>query len=417
MLFSVYFFKLISLFLNQIKMQFVGFVCSFFIFSFSAALAQGINMEWQQVNLADAIAALAKFLAINVLINPEVTGSVTLELQNAKPENVLDLLLTTHGLSKWRVGNVWVIGLREQFIKRQQEELQWQEINAAIAPLFWATWHIKYANAEEIAHFLQEGQTALLSKRGKLRVDKRTNVICILDTEEQLRAIERVIRCLDVPVQQLSIRVRMVSIDHDYEQELGLHFAVSAEHGMGAIREGSYSLAVAKLADGSWLDIKLAALENAGHADLISTPSLFTANQQEAKIEAGEEVPYQEVSESGGTAVTFKKAVLGLKVTPQVLPGEQVMLQLEINQDRPSNRMVQGVPTINTRAITSHVLIKNGHTIVLGGIVENNQENGEQRVPLLGRLPVIGRLFVLQHKRTSKRELLIFVTPTIIKRT
>lgn len=401
--------------LKRYKLFFLNLLFFSSIFHFPYTLAQGVNMEWQQANLSDAIVALAKFLSMNVLISADINGSVTMQLQNAQPENAMDLLLATQGLTKWRVGNVWFIGARDQLIKRQQEELQWQEVNRAVAPLLLMSWHIQYGEAEDIAHFLQDEHTALLSKRGKLRVDKRTNVICIQDTKEQLQAIRHVIQLLDVPTRQLGIRVRMVNIDSDYEQELGLRFALMGSAKTNAIQAGNYSLAIAKLADSSWLDVKLAALENAGHADLISTPSLFTANQQEAKIETGEEVPYQEVSESGGTAVTFKRAVLGLKVTPQVLPGERVMLKLEINQDRPSNKMVQGVPTIDTRAITSSVLIKSGHTIVLGGIVENNQEDGQQRVPGLSRLPLVGQLFILHRQNTRKRELLIFVTPTIIK--
>jgi type IV pilus assembly protein PilQ len=226
-----------------------------------------------------------------------------------------------------------------------------------------------------------------------------------------------------VPVQQILIEARLASVDDDYERELGVHFDLNqggAEANVGLQTKlpkeqaKSYSLAIAKLADGSLLDVKLTALENAGHAELISSPSLFTANQQTASIEAGEEIPYQQMSDSGGTAVVFKKAVVGLSVTPQILPGNKVLLQLKINQDRPSNKMVLGMPTISTHQMTTSVLVKNGQTIVLGGIYEANKEKGEQGVPLINRVPLLAWLFKQQNIKENKRELLIFVTPKIM---
>jgi type IV pilus assembly protein PilQ len=173
-------------------------------------------------------------------------------------------------------------------------------------------------------------------------------------------------------------------------------------------------LSVLKLANGSFLDMQLAALENEGHGELISSPSLFTANQQTASIESGEEIPYQEVSKSGATGIVFKKAVLSLKVTPQIMPGNHVLLQLQVNQDKPNNRMVLGVPAISTRQISTHILVKSGQTVVLGGIYETNKEKGQQRIPFLGKIPIIGWLFGQRNVSENKRELLIFVTPKII---
>ena len=160
--------------------------------------------------------------------------------------------------------------------------------------------------------------------------------------------------------------------------------------------------------------MELSALENEGHGELISSPSLFTANQQTAFIESGEEIPYQEISRSGATGVAFKKAVLSLRVTPQVMPGNQVLLQLQINQDKPSNRVVLGVPAIATRQISTHILIKSGQTIVLGGIYEENKENQQQGIPFLCKIPLVGWLFKQQNVTHSKRELLIFVTPKVM---
>lgn len=381
---------------------------------------KNISLDLQSANLSDAVRLIAKFLNMNVIISPTIKGVATLHLREAVAAQAFDMLLTSHGLAKWQSGNIWFIAPREELIKRKQEEQKWQEVSDETSPLSTQLWQINYAKAEDIAHLLKDGHGSILSKRGRVRADARTNMICIQDIKDRMEPAHRLVKHLDVPVQQIVIEARLASVDHDFERELGINFAVISQHDdvddKQPVRHaiGRYSLAVAKLADGSLLDVKLSALETAGHAELISSPSLFTANQQPASIEAGEEVPYQEVSESGGTAVVFKKAVLGLKVTPQVLPGNKVLLELKINQDRPSNKMVQGVPTISTRQITTNVLVRNGQTIVLGGIYETNRENGQQRLPFISQVPLIGLLFRQQTTRANKRELLIFVTPKII---
>jgi type IV pilus assembly protein PilQ len=250
-----------------------------------------------------------------------------------------------------------------------------------------------------------------------LQADVRTNRIFLQDTPRQINLVNQFIHEMDVPVPQIDIEVKLASVDYDYERDLGLTFMqTSPDESASTETQGQsrYSLAIAHLPGSALLTVKLAALENAGHAELISSPSLFTANQETASIEAGEEVPYQEVSQSGGTAVVFKKAVLGLKVTPQLLPDKKVLLQLQINQDRPNNKTVLGMPTISTRQIISHVLVKHGQTIVLGGIYELDTQNAEERVPFLSNLPGIGLLFKQQNIKKRKRELLIFVTPKVI---
>jgi type IV pilus assembly protein PilQ len=222
-----------------------------------------------------------------------------------------------------------------------------------------------------------------------------------------------------VPVQQVMIQARIASVDNDFERELGiLYDAVPGQQNGGPVENVNpkhYSLAIAHLPNGSYLNIALAAMERQGRGELISSPSLFTLNHETAAIESGEEIPYQEVSLSGGTAVAFKKAVLRLKVTPQILPQGKLLLELEVNQDRPSDHIVQGVPAITTRQIITHVLVNNGQTLVLGGIFELNKELNEQRVPFLGRIPLLGNLFSDRATKASKRELLIFVTPKVIE--
>lgn len=391
----------------------------------SAVIPDNVNvtLEMQNINLPDAIKAIAKLLDMNVVVSSSVRGHAMLNINNINSSQALNALLLSNGLAKSRVENVWLIAPQNEIVKLKQEELKWRELDEETAPLLTRVWQIKYAKASDVAGLLQDEHASFLSKRGKVKVDSRTNRICIQDLASRMENVRRLINHVDVPVQQISIAARLVSVDCDFERELGIHFSVKQDQaesnekitGKSFVQDnGRYSVAVAKLADGSLLDMKLIALENAGHAELISNPSLFTSNQQSASIEAGEEVPYQEVSESGGTAIAFKKAVLGLKVTPQILPGKKVLLQLQINQDRPGNKMIQGMPAISTRQIVTNVLVKSGQTIVLGGIYETNTESSYSGLPFLSRIPYFGLLFKQQNRRDKKRELLIFVTPKII---
>jgi type IV pilus assembly protein PilQ len=376
---------------------------------------KNITLDLQNVNLPDAIRILAKFLNLNLMLSPAVSGNISLHLHNAQPRAAFDLLLNSQGLAKTESGDVIFVAPRAELLNRREEDAKIHAAWLDSASLQLRIWQIHYAKAEDIAHLLQDGSASMLSVRGHARIDARTNVLLVQDTAPSLAHVQTLIQKLDVPVRQVRIKARLASVDSDFEQQLGITFTaretlLKAEHTL----PHHFSLAIASLADGSTLDVALAAMENAGRGELISSPSLFTANQQMATIESGEEIPYQEVSLSGGTAVAFKKAVLSLKVTPQIMPGDKVLLKLQVNEDRPGNLMVQGVPTIRTRQIVTNVLIKNGQTLVLGGIYEINKENDEERVPFLGKIPVIGLLFKQQATKFSKRELLVFVTPQII---
>lgn len=404
-----------------LKRKYLAWILIFIIMTVANGAAQALSarltLEWRSTSLPDAIRVLAKFLDMNVIISPSVHGAVTLDLHDAHPEDALRMLLSSYGLDKWTSGNVVLIAPQDELIKHKQEEVKWQELKDETEPVHIRIWQIRYARAEDIARLLQDEHASLISKRGRIRVDNRTNRICIQDVDSRIEEIQRLINKLDEPVKQISIEARLASVDNDFEHELGVQFAVNAENNDNQSfnqNKNQYSLAIAKLADGALLDVKLRALEKAGHARLISSPSLFTANQQPASIEAGEEVPYQEVSESGGTAIAFKKAVLALRVTPQILPGNKVLLQLQINQDRPINKTVLGMPAISTRQILTNIVARDGQTIVLGGIYETNKENGYQGLPLVSRLPWIGVLFRQENTLENRRQLLIFVTPKII---
>lgn len=402
-------------------MRSLFFLCLLLITTNSFAAPITINIP--VINLADAVRLLAGYADVNVIVSPEVQGTTSIDMKNAEPLQMLNTLLKTHQLEKSMQANVWMIAPRITMIKSDQEEAEWRQGLEAAAPLVSQAWKIRYARAIELAAVIQGDSASLLSERGHLSVDARSNQIFVRDTSERVAVVSRLIQRLDIPIQQVLVEARLVSMDQDAERLLGIDFTVRQQESQTNLPpvinahpdlQGKYSIAIARLPDGSMLDVKLAALEQDGRAELISSPSLFTGSQQEASIEAGEEVPYQEVSESGGTAVAFKKAVLGLKVTPQVLPGGRVLLALKINQDRPAARMIQGVPAISTRQIVTNVQVKNGQTIVLGGIYETNHEQNQHGLPFLGNIPIIGLLFTQQSKRDQKRELLIFVTPKIM---
>lgn len=382
----------------------------------SASPAVSFNVK--DMALVDAIRYLASFSGKNVVIAPEVTGRVSLQLQDAPADDIFSAFLQMHQLAKWQIGRTWYIAPQKLFIKQQEETAKWRAASEASQPLVEAVWKMRYASADDLAKIIQTSQASYLSKRGHVHVDARTNALCLQDTWQRIQKIRRLVRRLDVPVKQIMIDARLASVDKDIEKELGLTFALQAANQVlessDNVLKNAYSVAVAKLANQNLLDVKLAALEQRGKAELISRPKLFTANQQSASIEAGEEVPYQEVSEGGGTATSFKKAVLGLKVTPQVLPGDKILLHIQLNQDRPSHRLVQGVPTISTRQIVTTVLVNNGETIVLGGIYESARDQGERRIPILSDLPWLGSLFTLKRDTESKRELLVFVTPGVM---
>lgn len=371
-----------------------------------------ISLDLQNVNIQDAIRVLAKLNNINVVLSPRLYGVVSLHLKNVSALKAFDFMLDSHKLSKWEQDNVWYIGTEDELVERQQDKIKLQNLLHESQPLITRIWPLQYAKADDIAHILQDNSITLLSKRGHVRVDARTNSLCVQDTEDHLLSVYSLVKQLDIPVKQVHIEAHLASVDSDYERELGVGFSVKSSH--SDTSNSRYSVAVLKLANDSFLDMQLAALENEGHGEVISSPSLFTANQQTASIESGEEIPYQEISKNGATGVVFKKAVLSLKVTPQIMPGNHVLLQLQVNQDKPSNRVVLGVPAISTRQISTQILVKSGQTIVLGGIYEMNKEKGQQGIPFLGKLPVLGQLFGQRNIAENKRELLVFVTPKII---
>ena len=404
-----------------------------------------ISFNFQDIPVRSVLQLIADFTGINMVVSDTVTGNITLRLNNVPWDQALDIILTTRSLDKRRTGNVMLIAPASEIAAREEAELKSKEEVKKLAPLRSDLLQINYAKASEIASLLKDKSNSLLSERGQISVDTRTNTIWIQDTGAKIEEIRDLLKKLDIPVKQVLIESRIVLVNKDFEQDLGIRFGVSKPTHLSGTLDGandlaqginpadvtpvgrrlnldlfapnvnaaSVGIALAKLGSGVLLDLELSALEVENKAEVVSAPRLITSNQQSAVIESGDEIPYQEATSSGATAVAFKKAVLSLKVTPQITPDNKILMDLQINQDTPGEE-VQQVPSIQTRSIQTNVLVDNGQTLVLGGIYRQEKSKVINRIPLLGELPVLGYLFRNRKIEIKNEELLIFITPKII---
>ncbi|MBI4356952.1 MAG: type IV pilus secretin PilQ [Gammaproteobacteria bacterium] len=407
-----------------------------------------ISLNFQDIPIHSALKNIAEFTGLNVVVSEEVTGTVTLNLSQVPSLQALDTLLILKGLEKQTLGNV--LWIRPKPVNAEGE-VQGDRLTHLIP--------IHYANAEEMASLLRSKDNTFLSKNGVLSFDTRTNTLIVQDVPSKVTQLEEMIKKLDVLVPQVLIEARILVINSDFSEELGLRLGASAKHadlstsgtlegarkldpafqGKDAAsnpsqlslnerlnlnlplaqKGGTLGFTFSTLPANVLLDLELSAVENEGKGEIISRPRLLASNQREAIIESGEEIPYQTSKTHKGYLVFstfFKKAVLSLKVTPQVTPGRRVLLQLTVNQDNRGKNTDAG-PAIDTQKIQTQVLVKNGETLVLGGIYQHTKKDAVSRVPGFGKLPVIGRLFRNTSGLENKKELLIFVTPKIIEET
>ncbi|KTD16419.1 type IV pilus secretin PilQ [Legionella jordanis] len=401
-----------------------------------------ISLNFQDIEVRAVLQVLAEFAGINMVVSDTVKGKITLSLNNVAWDHALSIILRTQSLEKRLMGRVLFIAPTDE-ISHYEKKVQESKLELKnLAPLKSQLITINYAKVSDIASILQDKKEAFLSPRGQLIADPRTNTLWVQDSASRLATIRKIIKQFDVPVKQVLIEARIVNVTKDVAQDLGLHFSISKPGLLSSLRaqgqnlEASSSLAerlnfdfgnlavpsspvsigvaLAKLGDGILLDLELSALESEGRGEVISSPRLITTNQQPALIESGEEIPYQESTSSGATAVSFKKAVLSLKVTPQITPDAKILMDLKINQDIPTPKVFNGVPTILTKEIQTKILANNCQTIVLGGIYKQDKNNEINRVPFLGELPLLGGLFRNRAASIRNEELLIFITPRII---
>lgn len=417
-----------------------------------------ISLNFQKIDIRSILQLLAEFTGINMVVSDNVRGDITLRLNDIPWDQALDIILTTQGLDKRKTGNVMLIDTRASMDKMEEAQLKSQQTIQRLEPMRSDLLQINYAKAVDIALMIKDKQNSLLSvskdgkgNDGKISVDARTNTIWIQDTGTKIEEVRELIKQLDIPVKQVQIEARIVEVSKDFSHDLGIRWGVSKPTTLSGTLEGatamqtppgvanpalvpiaqrlnldliaqpasllppaSVGVALAKLGDGILLDLELTALEHEGRAELISSPKVITTNQQPAVIQSGEEIPYQEATSSGATAVAFKKAVLSLKVIPQITPDGKILMDLKINQDTRSPQTFNGVPAILTKEIQTNVLVNNGQTIVLGGIYVQNRNNDINRVPFFGELPVVGILFKNKQITLKNDELLIFITPKII---
>jgi type IV pilus assembly protein PilQ len=382
--------------------------------------SENLSLNFDQIAVADLLELLAEHRGINLVISDAVKGNITVHLEHVTWEQGLNTVLTMQGLNQHREGSILFIAPPSTLQNFATQELQSQNLTTALIPTH-------YAKATDLAPLLQTKNHDLLSERGSVIADGRTNALWIKDTPKNLGQIRAFIQEIDIPAKQVSITARIINMDESSVEDLGLEFGTVTEgnsnHTAGQLHVdapltvgdiGHFTLAIAKLADNTLLDLELSALAREGHAQVISNPQLMTANQQPAVIESGQEIPYQEKTSSGATNTTFKKAVLSLKVTPLITPDNKILLTLAVNQDKVSTLTINGIPAINTQEIQTQVSVRNGETLVLGGIYEQSNSEVVERIPFWGSVPLMGALF--SHKQTNheRKELLIFVTPSIV---
>ncbi|WP_342227397.1 type IV pilus secretin PilQ [Rickettsiella endosymbiont of Rhagonycha lignosa] len=417
------------------------------LFNCKLLAKENISLTFHNIKIRSALQYLSEIHGNNLIIDDKIQGEFSIYLHDINWEQALDTILQTQGLAKRSIINGWFITTAAQLLKQDSINLQIQQTKRELSPLIFKVIQIRYRNALDISKLLKDKTNTPLSTQGSASVDNATNSLWIRDSVEQQNKIAAFIRELDKPIAQILIEARIVSIDQNMEKEIGAKFGSTQTQAANRLIKHqlknkinnsntgllqyltmdlpitgitsatgavSLGLRLMRLGQNSFLDLELSALENEGAAQVISTPHLITADQQTAFIEAGAEIPYQEKASSGGTNVIFKKAVLSLKVTPRIMPDERIILDLRVNQDQPSTFMAVDAPTIKARGIKTQVIVKNAETVVLGGIYEYSQSKIEQRVPFLGALPIIGRLFRLTRSNSRRSELLIFLTPTIL---
>jgi type IV pilus assembly protein PilQ len=385
-----------------------------------------VSLNFQKIPVRQVLQVLAEFTNANLIISNSVKGDISLRLDQVPWDQAMDIILKTQGLVQRKEGNVLVIAPATEILAQDKAQLQAQEEMSSLAALENETFHIKYGKAEIYYETLKDSDNTLLSSRGRIILNKRTNMLFIQDTPQKLSGIKHYIEQTDIPVKQVEIEARIVTVDKSFEREISITNPASADNpggrgfnldlGAGSIgTTAPGSIALATLSNDVLIGMELSALEAEGTGEILSSPRLLTADQQEAIIEQGTEIPYNESTSSGAAAIAFKKALLRLKVTPQITPDNKVLLKLEVNQDAKSKE-ASGTdqPIIDTRHITTNVLVNNGETVILGGIYERTKSNNVTRIPFISSIPIIGELFKHRSIVDSRKELLIFVTPRIV---
>ncbi|TPH15201.1 type IV pilus secretin PilQ [Litorilituus lipolyticus] len=413
---------------------------------------RSISLNFQDIPVRTVLQIIADYNEFNLITSDTVTGNITLRLDGVPWDQALSIILKVKGLDKRMQGNILMVAPSDELAAREAQTLQAQQQVEELAPLYSEYVQINYAKAAEFADLIKNEDTSILSPRGSVSVDERTNTLLIRDTAKSIEDIKRMVNILDIPVRQVVIEARMVTVKDNLNEELGIRWGITNTDGeyatSGTIEgtstangtrsstpgiptvpsitdgmnvnlpvagaAGTIAFQVARLANGTILDLELSAMEKENKGEVIASPRITTANQKEAYIEQGVEIPYQEAASSGATATQFKKAVLSLTVTPHITPDDKIILDLVVTQDTVSEVKNGLAPAIDTQRIGTQVLVNNGETIVLGGIYQQAIISTVSKVPVLGDIPYFGWAFRNTSQLNEKKELLIFVTPRIV---
>ncbi|QIJ83707.1 type IV pilus secretin PilQ family protein [Vibrio coralliilyticus OCN008] len=411
-----------------------------------------LSVNFQEIPVRQVLQQIADYNDFNLVVSDAVSGNLTLRVKEVPWPQLLDIILRMKGLEKRMDGNVLLVATAAEIAQFKQQKLEQEKVTAELQPLESEIIAMRFAKAADIAALLSDSAaTRMLSERGAISIDTRTNSLLIRDVAINIQAMKAIITALDVPVKQVQIEARIVSLNEGDLQELGVRWGFSStngSHSVGgsiennlanlnlygdsdsslddflnvnlaatSVNASTIAFQVAKLGSDTLLDLELSALQRESRAEVISSPRLITTNKQLAYIEQGTEIPYLEAASSGATSVNFKKAVLSLKVTPQITSDNRLILDLNVTQDRPGQVVKTGTGeavAIDTQRIGTQVLVNNGETIVLGGIYQHSVSDTVDQVPLLGDIPLLGALFRRTYQQMGKSELLIFVTPTVV---
>jgi len=432
---------------------------------------QRLTLNFQDIETRAVLQLLAETSGKNIVVSDTVQGNVTLRLRNVPWDQALDIVMTTKGLDMRQNGNVIMVAPAEEIAARETADLEAKRAISELEPTYSEFLQVNYAKASDLAALItaETGGNPMLGERGSVGVDERTNTLLVQDTAERLQDIRRLVRTLDIPIKQVLIESRIVVVNDDFSRDLGVRLGVTAfdENGNDGLTTisgtgtgtdtmissaldnladpangtifpiqlptlnnrynvnvpiadaaGRFSLAV--LESDYLVDLELTALEAEGRGEIVSTPRVITANQKEATIKQGVEIPYQQSASSGATTVQFKEAVLELVVTPQITPDNNIIMDLRVSKDNVGEVISTGglggtVPSIDTRSVETQVLVADGQTVVLGGIYETERRETVNKVPFLGDIPGVGTLFRSKQRLDNKAELLIFVTPRILE--
>jgi len=424
-----------------------------------------LTLTFQDLETRAVLQLLADFSDLNIVVSDSVQGNVTLRLQDVPWDQALDIVMTTKGLDMRRNGNVIIVAPAEEIAAREQAQLEALSALQELEPLRAEFIQVNYAKAADLAALISSGENALISERGSVAIDARTNTLLVQDTTDRLVDIRRLVTTLDIPIRQVQIESRIVIVNDDYSRELGVRFGStivkenssdglvsvtgtgtgsdeiigSALDNLAAtgqpfpvtvapidqrynvnlpVANPAGSIALAILDSDYLVDLELSALQAEGAGEIYSTPRVIVSNNSQARISQGVEIPYQESSSSGATTTQFKEAVLSLTVTPQITPDNRIIMDLFVTKDSVGEVVPSAtggfVPSIDTRDVETQVLVNDGETVVLGGIYETESRDTYSKVPVLGDIPGLGYLFRSRNSVNNRAELLIFVTPRIL---